>query len=347
MIHESSLLSKLIEESDFDKYLLPFLSPTSPGTKFFESPPTGKLNNRQFGRICLQTHQLVERLIKLNIDKDITFIDIGTGNGFIPKLLPYFINLKYSHGCDPYLEEGHQTSFQKHNKEKEFEKIIKLIKEASAKTNLLKFNDYSSMIGYEHFASFPLPIPLSIEENQTKNKYRFFQIGAHNLEQLDCKYNFLYCKAIEHIPDWPKLFEQAYITSSEKAFFYLKHKSFFSYLGAHRYGSTGVPWGHLRLNDNEYNSYVEHVQPERAKMMKNFFYNDLAYPRHTVGEMIKIASSKGWKLSSVEYEKSKNTESFQKFLFTDNCLIYNQIKNNYDVSIEELLSGLIHLIFTK
>ena len=63
--------------------------------------------------------------------------------------------------------------------------------------------------------------------------------------------------------------------------------------------------------------------------------------------MIEIASQKGWKLGSVEFERSKNIEDFQTFLFQNNLEIYKQIKINYDVSIEELLSGLIHITFTK
>ena len=43
---------------DEKKYLLNFLTPTSPGTNYWEPPPSGKPNKRQFGRILLQIHQL-------------------------------------------------------------------------------------------------------------------------------------------------------------------------------------------------------------------------------------------------------------------------------------------------
>ena len=63
--------------------------------------------------------------------------------------------------------------------------------------------------------------------------------------------------------------------------------------------------------------------------------------------MINIASSKGWKLASIQYEKSKNVNCLQEILFSENSLILNEIKENYDVSVEELLSGLVHVTFTK
>ena len=340
-------LSKWIKKSNFEKYLFPFLSPTSKGTQYWESPPSGELTDRQIGRIILQVHQLVERINKTKVSDHISFLDIGTGNGLVPKLLPYFLKIKKSHGCDPFLDGEHQTSFQKHDRGKEFNKIINYLEKVVSKKNILEFANYSNKTSNEHFYGKPSPIMIR-EKNQIKdNYYEFFQVGAHNLDELKNDYDYLYCKAIEHIPDWSKIFEKAFKASSKNAIFYLKHKSFFSYLGAHRYSSTGIPWGHLRMNNLEYEEYVKNLFPERSQDIINFFYNGLAHPRHTIGEMIEIAASNGWKLGSVEYERSKHIESFQKILFSNKGLIYSEIKENFDVSKEELLSGLIHIIFTK
>tara|TARA_B100000242_G_C43005162_1_gene467074 strand:- start:243 stop:1283 length:1041 start_codon:yes stop_codon:yes gene_type:complete len=338
--------TKWVEESDLNKYLFPFLSPTSPGTEYWESQPAGELTERQFGRICLQVHQLAEKIIKTKGEQEISFLDIGTGNGFIPKLLPYFINTKVSHGIDPFLDGEHKTGFQKHNREKEFQKLLEFIKDGYDKKKCFSFKNYASKTTNEHFYSIPLDLASKITEVDS-SIYEFFKIGAHQLDELNFLYNFLYCKGIEHIHDWPTVFEKAYSVSSNNAIFYLKHKSFFSYLGPHRYGSTGIPWGHLRMSNIEYESYVEHNFPERSSDVKDFFYKGLSYPRNTIGQMIKIASQKGWNLGSVEFERSKNIKSFQTFLFKNNSEIYNQIKENHDVSIEELLSGLIHITFTK
>ena len=128
-----------INNSDFSKYLFPFLSPTSPGTKYWESQPSGKLTDRQIGRICLQVHQLAEKIEKTKGSKNISFLDIGTGNGFIPRLIPYFKEVDYSHGCDPFLDGEHQTSFQKHNRDDEFLRILEFINSVSDKNKILNF----------------------------------------------------------------------------------------------------------------------------------------------------------------------------------------------------------------
>ena len=339
-------LTYWLNQSNFDKYLFPFLSPTSPGTEYWESQPSGELTERQIGRICLQVHQLAEKIIKTTSKKDISFLDIGTGNGFIPRLLPLFINLKVSHGIDPFLDGEHKTSFQKHNREREFNKVIKFIEQFYDEKKFFSFKNYSSKTKNEHYYSKPLDINIKLNK-EISNIYKFFKIGAHFLDELNYRYDYLYCKGIEHIHDWPTIFEKAYSGSSKNAVFYLKHKSFFSYLGPHRYGATGLPWGHLRMSDKEYEVYVEKIFPRRYKDIKNFYYEGLSYPRNTIGQMIEIASKKGWKLGSVEFERSKNIKSFQTFLFENNSEIYKQIKVNYDVSVEELLSGLIHITFSK
>ena len=40
-----------------DEFLLPFLSPASPGTRYWEPPPPGPVSDRQRGRVVLQLHQ--------------------------------------------------------------------------------------------------------------------------------------------------------------------------------------------------------------------------------------------------------------------------------------------------
>ena len=144
-------LSYWIKKSDLNKYLLPFLSPTSKGTEYWESQPAGNLTERQIGRICLQVHQLAEKIIKTKGKQKISFLDIGTGNGFIPRLLPFFINLKISHGIDPFLDGEHTTSFQKHDRDTEFKKFVKFLDDVSDQKNLFSLNNYASKTGSEHF----------------------------------------------------------------------------------------------------------------------------------------------------------------------------------------------------
>ena len=101
---------------NIDKYLLSLLSSTSPGTDYWESAPPSKISENQLGRILLQVHQILGIYASMNIDlDDKNFLDIGTGNGMIPRLILFLSNLSKSTGVDPYMDGEHKTSWQKHN----------------------------------------------------------------------------------------------------------------------------------------------------------------------------------------------------------------------------------------
>ena len=70
---------------------------------------------------------------------------------------------------------------------------------------------------------------------------------------------------MEHIPEWNKMFRSFSNVSKKDTILYFKHRSFFSYLGPHRYSSSGIPWGHVILNDRDFKRYVKTFHPEREK----------------------------------------------------------------------------------
>ena len=58
-----------------------------------------------------------------------SLLDVGTGNGLVPKLLGYILPSLDCIGIDPFLHGGHKTSWQKSNLEKDIKSIIKLFNE--------------------------------------------------------------------------------------------------------------------------------------------------------------------------------------------------------------------------
>jgi len=50
------------------------------------------------------------------------------------------------------------------------------------------------------------PAPFLIRGESGK-RYRFAQIGAHDLQQLDDRFDVFYPSALDHIPDWPGIFK--------------------------------------------------------------------------------------------------------------------------------------------
>jgi len=111
---------------DKKKFLLNFLTPTSKGTNYYDSPPPSDVTRRQMGRMLLQVHQVLSIFQSLNINiRNKSFLDIGTGNGMIPRILLEISSIKEALGADPYLDGEHTTSWQKHD----HDKTIKLLRD--------------------------------------------------------------------------------------------------------------------------------------------------------------------------------------------------------------------------
>ena len=183
---------------NIEKNLLSFLNKTSKGTNYWDSPPTSDPNQRQFGRILLQIHQILYLTHDLGINlKKKNFLDVGTGNGMIPRLMNELSGVKQSFGIDPYLDGEHKTSWQKHAHEKLFHKIKKFLKFKNK--YLINYKKYHKFVSEEQFKVIPTSLEI---KKQKKKRYIFKKIDIKQASSLNLKFDFIYCKALEHISNY-------------------------------------------------------------------------------------------------------------------------------------------------
>jgi hypothetical protein len=326
-----------------DRYLFVALSPTSPGTQYWEPPPPGPLTDRQRARILLQAHQLLYVLGTIGVDfSGKRLLDIGTGNGFIPRLLLDLTELAEAVGADPYLDGEHKTSWQPHDHDSELREIREFIDRAFGRR--LHFEGYSAFLTHENFSMRPTPITLP---ERASKPYRFWQVGAHEVAQEPATYDIVYCKAIEHIPDWPGVFKAVSQVMARDGVLYFKHRPFFSYLGPHRYGSLNVPWGHVLLSDDEYRRFVRQFHAHRAEEMEEFFFRGLAYPRYSVPDMVRIAADHGFEPVLVISEPPRYLQQVLPFIRHVEGF-WDIVRKRYpNVGADELLSGMYHIVFRR
>ena len=134
---------------------------------------------------------------------------------------------------------------------------------------------------------------------------------------------------------------------NKKGIVIFKHRSFFSYLGAHRYASIGLPWGHVILKEKEYKKFVEKFHKNRKDQMIDFYYKGLNYPRSTVGDLMKYATKHNFKLKLITIEPPHYNEKSTKFVKKVNNF-WEIAKRNYpNVPSEEILSGMYHIVLEK
>lgn len=328
-----------------DKYLLPFLSPTSKGTQYWDRPPSVPEElHRRFGRIFLQVHQLLDLLLRAGIDlKDRRMLDIGTGNGMIPRLMLRYSALRAAVGSDRYLENTHKTSSPLYDRDRIFEDMCALIEQKCP--GEFAFEKYAEMTkGHQHHSLKPGPVPYTV---QAAKDFSFQQLGAHDLDKLEGKYDLIYCKAIDHISDWNRIFEAISAVAGEDAVVCIKHFSFFSYLGPHRYATTNIPWGHLLLTDDEYRRFAREFHAHRAEQMIDFYFNGLAYPRTPMSGLLQIALRHGFYTHTVINEPLRNTADVQPMTAAVPDFWKLLAANHPTASAEELFSGRYHILFRR
>ncbi len=326
-----------------DDFLLPFLSPTSPGTNYWDSPPPGPMLDRQRGRVVLQLHQVLALLAACGVDlAGKRLLDIGTGNALIPRLMLQFSDLDAAVGTDPFLSGEHTTSWQAHDEDDALLEMRDLI--VSHSPEALEYAHYQQLLGYEHHSQIPARYPY---RKQPAKNYRFAKIGAHDLAELDERFDVFYVKAIDHIPDWEGIFAAVVASATDDAVFCIKHFSFFSYLGPHRYATTNIPWGHLLLNDDEYRRFAREFHSHRADQMIDFYFNGLAYPRTPLSELVKMAHRHGFLPQVIINEPLRNLTEFHH-LSNQVDGFWEMVRENHpELSAEEMFSGRYHIVFRR
>lgn len=338
--------NKIKLEVNDKKFLLPMLTPTSKGTNYWEPSPKGEiLTKRYFGRVLLQLHQILSLLYSLKLNtKGKKFLDIGTGNGFIPQLFLNYSNISTAVGIDPYEENEHISSWQPNKTKKNLKQIIKFI-DSNTENKKLIFNKYKKLLTLENFSYIPSDVRLNISKKN--KKFKKIKIDAHKIDKLNYKFDIIYCKAIEHIHNWNNIFKKIKKISKKGSILYFKHRSFFSYLGAHRYSSIGIPWGHVLLDDEEYKEYAKKFCADRSQKMNHFFFNGLSYPRYSISDMCEIAIRNQFYPIYVSSEKPRYYKEILKFTKSSKNF-WSNIRSNYPtVSSEEILSGMYHIVFKK
>lgn len=318
--------------------LLRFLTPTSNGTKWYESAPENKVNKRVIGRFLLQFHQVAESIFNENKSSNLKFLDVGTGNGILPEMISKFFSCSCSIGVDPYEDGEHMTSHPKKTRTK----ILNGMNFYLKKRKCIDFSTYKHLLKYEGFSK----IPSKIYSSKPKKKWKFEKKFIHQLSK-NKKYNFIFAKCIDHVPEWNKLFKEISQRAEKNCTLLIKHNSFFSYNGAHRYGSTFIPWGHVLLNEKEYENYVKKFHTDRSKQMIDFYYNGLAYPRYTIDDLKVILMKNNWKISNVDYSINKRANEMLKLAGGAKKLLKLVRKRFPNISLAELISSRIMLKMNK
>ena len=329
------------------KYLIPFLTGTTKGTKYYDPAPSNVIKKEYLADKLLQLHQFIDIFLSIGVNlKNKSFLDVGTGNGLIPKsllLTGYSKNVLGTDLYEPYEHESASIPLEK----QALWKFLNFFKKA-IKKHKLSYKSYKKYLKQTAEGEVFEPSEIKIEKFNLQNlkKYRFKKFGAHDLNKIKKKFDIIYCKGIEHIPDWKLVVKNFSSVSKKDTFIYLKIRPFNSYLGPHRFATTAIPWGHVLLKENEYERYVKKFHKNRAKKMMKSYYTTLTYPRCSIEELIRLFESSNFSLYSSKLETPPYLKEIFNFKKKISKFDYLN-KNNKNISNTELYSSAQHLVFRK
>ena len=322
-----SPLSSKAYPHDVENFLLKFLSPTTPGTNYWDSPSEAALSGltkREVSRICIQVEEIESIIEKYQISNDFNFLDVGTGNGLVPSLLTALHSNISAVGIDPFLHGGHKTSWMQSNLLEELSNCFQ---------EYLKRNPDSAKTSYNQN-----------DCNYTeKCLYLCDYLASSQFKSAD----LVYMKAIEHVPSWSDVASELSKTLSSNGILVIKHRPFYSLLGPHRYATTGIPWGHCLLSDDEYRIYAKEEHSERASSMVESYFNDLSYPRMPISHLINQFKDDGLLLLEKSFTAPKYMSDQDDLIRQMPDHFESVQSSNPDVELSEFTCATVTLVFRK
>tara|TARA_B100000989_G_scaffold21727_1_gene14258 strand:- start:26192 stop:27238 length:1047 start_codon:yes stop_codon:yes gene_type:complete len=329
------------------KYLIPFLTKTKKGTNYYDIPINLAVKKEYYAEKLCQFHQLIDIFNSIGINlKTKSLIDVGTGNGILPKMLLITNNIKSTLGTDLYSPYEHGSA-RIPLENGIFKKNIKYLRSKIIK-NILSYDFYSKDIkGTAEKEIFKPQDTILGKFNYKKlEQYKFQKVGAQELKKIKKKFDVIYCKGIEHIHNWKLVINNFNSISKKGTFIYLKIRPFYSYLGPHRFATTAIPWGHALLTRKEYKRYVKQFHKVRSEKMLSNYLDACSVPRYSSDELIRLFEKKNFNFVCQKTETPPYLNQIIKFKNKIKNFDY-LIKKNSKATNLDLSTSVHHIIFQK
>ena len=104
-------------------------------------------------------------------------------------------------------------------------------------------------------------------------------------------------EVLEHITDPNEAFKQMSRILKKGGFAFHEYNPFFSVDGGHSLCTLDFPWGHARLTDEDFETYVEKFRPDEKEVAMSFFKNNLN--RMTLSHLTDCMTKNGLKPLSI------------------------------------------------
>jgi len=180
-----------------------------------------------------------------------------------------------------------------------------------------------------------------LSDENTKNKVEFVEDDICQsklpLESYDVIVSW---DVLEHISNPRAAIQNIYNLLKPEGITYHVYHSFFCLTGGHGFCTLDFPWGHTRLNSEDFARYVKHWRPDEAELSLKYYNNSLN--RLTIGDFESYCRSVGFQiLALIPFWKPETLEMVEP-------KILMQSKNLYpNVTINDLITQSWVLVLLK
>ena len=157
----------------------------------------------------------------------------------------------------------------------------------------------------------------------------------HSFYDIACSWDVL-----EHIHDPESAFKHIYNILKPGGISIHEYNPFFGLNGGHSPCTIDFPWGHVALNDKDFEKFCDEIQPERKEKALSFYYKGLN--RMTIADMKSYVKKSGLELVAfLPYTKEQHVYLINKQTVTQ------AIHNYPTATIEDLLTPRVVIVLKR
>ena len=173
------------------------------------------------------------------------------------------------------------------------------------------------------------------------NRVRILTGDIAQMPLEDNSFDLIYSASVlEHIQDLPKALAEMLRILKPGGLMIHNVDPYFSPQGGHSLCTLDFPWGHTRLNSNEFQRYIKEFRPFEAEYAIDFYQNCFNHPRISFHEIEQTISKVG--LDILSWQETWKTDHLPS------SKIWQEVSQIYPyVAIRDLSSSDLHIILTK
>lgn len=181
---------------------------------------------------------------------------------------------------------------------------------------------------------------LDMGYSDIEKKVIFFDKDIVNFDEKEIYDLIISWETLEHIDNPKVALKNMFRALKPGGICFHEYNPFFSIDGGHSLCTLDFPYGHVRLSQSDFESYIRTYRPKELKVALNFYHESLN--RMTISELMQYSKEAGFEVLDLHCFKCiDNLRVIDKIMF-------EQCKNIYpSVTLNDMISRIVWVLLRK